>query len=76
MAEFVPCAQSKQLVCEIAAKVVDYFPSAQFRQILEADTSKYVPSTQLRQVVCELAAKVVEYFPALHPTQPTGRTMG
>ena len=49
--EYVPAVQTRQLVDEFAATVVEYVPVTQFRQILEADIAEYVPRTQSRQVV-------------------------
>jgi hypothetical protein len=66
-AEYVPAAQFRQVVLEVAATVSEYVPAAQSRQVvLEAAPTvpEYVPATQLRQVVLEAAATVSEYVPA------------
>ena len=58
-----------QLVSELAANTVGYFPSIQLVQLvseLAADTLENFPSTQFVQLDSELAADVVEYFPISH----------
>ena len=58
--EYVPAVQSRQVIDELAATVVEYVPVTQFRQILEADIAEYVPCTQFRQI---LEADIAEYVP-------------
>ena len=63
VAEYFPCAQSRQFLLVLEGDAKEYLPGPQEMQTVAASVDEYFPCAQLRQLVSEMACDSMEYLP-------------